>query len=114
MCVQLVDIFGMFIFIGFLASLLVGIYLLFKVIFPNISNESTNNSFFFFSHVASMKLENFIENFQALNEKQKTEQILEQIHTNSKITHQKMKNIKYSSKLLFLNLLFFFILIFII
>ena len=106
--------FKIFIFLFFMFTLFLWIYFLFKVILPNLENLSTNKSFFFFRHVSEMKVLDFIADFKNLNNEEKEKQILEQIHTNSKITNLKMNNIIISSKILFLNLFSFIILIFLI
>lgn len=61
-----------------------------------------------------MKILDFINDFQNLNNEEKEKQILEQIYTNSIIVNEKMNNIIFSSKILFLNLFFFLIVIFLI
>ena len=108
------SIFKIFIFLIFIFTLLSWIYFLFKVIFPNLNNISTNKSFFFFKHISNMKILDFIKNFKNLTNKEKENQILEQIHTNSIIANEKMNNITNSSKILFINLIFFIIIVFLI
>lgn len=103
---------NIFIFFLFIMTLILWIYFLFKVIFPNLKNISTNKSFFFFWHISSMKILDFIDEFKNLDTNEKEKQLLEQIHTNSVITYEKMNNIVYSFKVLFLNLILFLTLIF--
>lgn len=103
-----------FVFMVFILTLIIWILFLFKVIFPNLKNISTNKSFFFFWHISRMKISDYIIWYKNLNINKKEEQLLEQIHTNSVITNEKMNNIVYSFKILLINLLFFIILIFII
>lgn len=103
-----------FIFFLFVLTLILWIYFLFKAIFPKLKNISTNKSFFFFMNIADMKILDFISDYKQLNNEEKEKQILEQIHTNSIITKEKMINITSSFRALFLNLAFLIILIFII
>lgn len=102
------------IFIVFIITLILGIYFLFKVIFPNLKNVSTSKSFFFYSHISNMKILDYIKEFKDLSNEELEKQILEQIHTNSEITNQKMLNIISSFRFLFINLIFLIALIFII
>ncbi|MBW7954671.1 hypothetical protein H3C61_02560 [Candidatus Gracilibacteria bacterium] len=101
-----------FIFLYFIFTLILGIYFLFRVIFPNFKNNSNNKSFFFFRHISNMKILDYVKDFQILTIKEKENQILEQIHINSTIANEKMNNIAYAFKILFINLLFFFITLF--
>ncbi len=95
-----------FIFIFFILTLIIWIYFLFKVIFPNLKNISTDKSFFFFSHISSIKILDYLKEFKNLTNEEKDNQILEQIYTNSIIVNENMKNIIFSFKILFINLIF--------
>jgi hypothetical protein len=81
-----------------------GLFFLFKTIFPRLKNTRTENSYFYFGHVANMGSNDFIKNSKNIENNKVLEQILEQIHTNSQIIQIKMLNIQTSIKLLFLAL----------
>ena len=75
--------------------------MVFRVVFPNITNLNTNKSFFFFGNISQMKVIDFINEYKELTDEQKEVQILEQIYSNSVITNEKFVNIKKASKFLF-------------
>lgn len=102
-----------FLFVGFILSLLIGIYFLFKVIFPKLENLSTNKSLFYYGHIAEMKIIDFMKEMKKATEITKIEGYIEQIHTNAVITNAKMLNIQNSARCLFINLGFLILLAFI-
>ena len=96
----------------FMITLLVGIFFLFRIMFPNWGNQNTDKSLLYFSQIAKRKAIDFIKEFQDIEEHELQSQILEQIHINSKITDNKMLNVKISTIFLIINLLFFIIFIY--
>ncbi len=105
--------FYIFILLGVIVSFLVGIFFLFKSIFPRLKNDFTDKSLFYFSHVASMKFVDYSEMITKLTEDEAKKQIIEQIYTNSVIADQKMKNVQKSTKS-FVVLAFFVVLLFLV
>lgn len=90
--------FYLFILLGFIVSFIVGIFFLFKSIFPRLKNSFTDKSLFYFGHVANMKFVDYSEEIKKLTEDEAKKQIIEQIYTNSIIADQKMKNVQKSIK----------------
>lgn len=95
----------------FFITFLVWIFFLFKVMFPNWLNKSTDKSSFYFSHVWKTKILDFVKKFKEMEEKDIQSEILEQIHINSQIVSNKMSNIKISTIFLIINLFFFLLVI---
>lgn len=93
-------IFGFYIviLIGVIISFLIGIFFLFKSIFPRLKNSFTDKSLFYFGHIASMKFVDYSKEIEKLTEDEAKKQITEQIYTNSIIADQKMKNVQNSIK----------------
>lgn len=71
--------------------------------FPRTKNNNTKKSFFFFKHIAKLKLDDFIHEYSRLSEDEIKNQITEQIHATSKIASIKMRHIQKS--IIFLLLL---------
>jgi len=93
-------IFGFYIviLIGITVSFLIGIFFLFKSIFPRLKNSFTDKSLFYFGHIASMKFVDYSKEIEKLTEDEAKKQVIEQIYTNSIIADQKMKNVQNSIK----------------
>lgn len=102
--------FYYFVLFGFIASFLVGVFFLFKSVFPRLKNSFTDKSLFYFGHVANIKFIDYSEEIKKLTEDEAKKQIVEQIYTNSIIADQKMKNVQKSIKS-FIVLAFFTILL---
>ena len=66
-------------------SSILGLYLIFKAIFPRLKNICIDESLFYFSHISNMKFKKFSEAFSKMNKKDAEELIIEQIYTNSVI-----------------------------
>lgn len=79
----------------------VGLYHLFFAIFPNLKNGNNSRSLFFFIHVSNMSLQKYTSDMSVLTEDKAKEQLLEQIHTNSKIADKKMCHVRSAIKTLF-------------
>jgi len=92
------DAFYIFILLGVIISFTVGIFFLFKAVFPRLKNSFTNKSLFYFGHVASMKFADYSEKIEKLTGEEAKKQVIEQIYTNSIIADQKMKNVQKSIK----------------
>lgn len=90
--------FYTFVLLGFTVFFIVGIFFLFKSIFPRLKNSFTDKSLFYFCHVANMKFIDYSEGINKLTEDEAKKQIIEQIYTNSIIADQKMKNVQNSIK----------------
>lgn len=90
--------FYVVILIGVIFSFLIGIFFLFKSIFPRIKNSFTDKSLFYFGHIASMKFVDYSKEIEKLTEDEAKKQVIEQIYTNSIIADQKMKNVQNSIK----------------
>lgn len=88
--------FHAFILFGLAVSFIVGIFFLFKSVFPRLKNSFTDKSLFYFSHVTNMKFVDYLEEMKKITEDEAKRQIIEQIYTNSIITDQKMKNVQKS------------------
>ncbi|PIZ95989.1 MAG: hypothetical protein COX80_02670 [Candidatus Magasanikbacteria bacterium CG_4_10_14_0_2_um_filter_33_14] len=88
----------LFIFIAVIISFIIGMYFLFKSIFPRLKNSFTDKSLFYFGHIAKTKFIDFSKKMQELNEDEAEKQVIEQIYTNSIIANQKMKNVQISIK----------------
>ncbi len=101
-----------FTFIAIILSFFIGVFYLFRSIFPILKNKSTDQSLFYFRHIANIKLFDYLEKVRKLTKEETRKQIIEQIHTNSIIADKKMRNIQKSIISLFL-LAFFVILFFI-
>lgn len=84
--------------VGIAISFFVGVSFLVKSIFPKLKNSLTNESLFYFGHVANMKFVDYSRKIKSLTVSSAKEQIIEQIYTNSLIANQKMKNIQRSIK----------------
>ncbi len=100
------------ILIGILISIVVGLFLLFKSVFPRLKNSLTNKSLLYFGHVANMEFADFAEDINGLSDNELKGQILEQLYTNSLIAAQKMKNVQNSTKCLFVLIFLSALLIF--
>jgi len=90
--------FYFLILIGFVSFFIVGIFFLFKSIFPRLKNSLTDKSLFYFGHVANIKFVDYLEEIKKMTEDEAKKQIIEQIYTNSIIADQKMKNVQKSIK----------------
>lgn len=90
---------------------ILGIYFLFKSIFPRLNNKNTDKSMFYFGHISKLKLIDYYVEMEKLTKKESKKQISEQIYTNSIIIDQKMRNVKHASKCLFVLVIFLFLLI---
>ncbi|MBI2120173.1 MAG: hypothetical protein HYT94_00950 [Parcubacteria group bacterium] len=97
-----------------LTSLLIGLYYLFWSIFPQLNNHNTDNSIFYFGHVAKYKFNSFINALNELDEDGIKHQLAEQIYTNSIIADRKMQSVKKSTQTLFIVITLFSTLIFLI
>jgi hypothetical protein len=95
--------FGFYVVIlfGFIISFLIGIFFLFKSIFPRLKNSFTDKSLFYFGHVATMKFIDYSKEIEKLTEDEAKKQIIEQLHTNSIIADKKMRNVQASIKSFF-------------
>lgn len=102
---------SLFCFFCIIILFLVGVYFLFKSIFPNLKNNFISKSMFYFGHIYNMKFVDYLEEMNKLDEDKAREGLLEQIYTNSNIANEKMKNVKYSINILFVIVLFLIILI---
>lgn len=96
----------------FMITLLMGMFFLFRIMFPSWVNKNTDKSLLYFSQIAKRKAIDFIKEFQDIKEHELQWQILEQIHINSKITDNKMLNVKISTIFLMINLLSFIIFVY--
>jgi cell division protein FtsL len=96
-------------FVLLLASIVASIIFIIYAVFPRLKNKSTNKSLFYFSNISEMKIIDFLEDMENLTEEKAKKQIIEQIHANSKIANQKMKNIEKSIASLILAILFMMI-----
>lgn len=103
--------FYLFVFIGVIISFAVGIYFLFKSVFPRLKNSFTDKSLFYFGHVANRKFVDFSKEMQELDEDEAKKQVIEQIYTNSIIADQKMKNVQISIKSFVVFVIFVLLLI---
>lgn len=74
-----------------------------------VKNENNNKSIFFFGSIASMSLLEYKEKIDGMSEKNIVEDLLEQIHTNSKICSKKVKYYNLGNKILLLMLVVWFI-----
>jgi len=90
--------FYVVILMGVILSFLIGIFFLFKSIFPRLKNSFTDKSLFYFGHVAIMKFVDYSKEIEKLTVDEAKKQIIEQIYTNSMIADQKMKNVHNSIK----------------
>lgn len=79
----------------------IGLYHLFFAIFPSLTTGNHSHSLFFFIHISSMSLQKYTSDMSSLTEDKAKEQLLEQIHTNSKIADKKMCHVRSATKLLF-------------
>jgi len=102
--------FYLLILIGFVIFFIIGIFFLFKSVFPKLKNSFTDKSLFYFGHVANIKFVDYLEEIKKLTEDEAKKQIIEQIYTNSIIADQKMKNVQKSIKS-FIPVVFFAILL---
>lgn len=100
------------ILVGILISSAIGLFLLFKSIFPRLKNSFTDKSLFYFGHIANMKFIDFSDAIKGLSDDDAKKQITEQIYTNSVIADQKMKNVQNSTKSLFVLIVLMALLIF--
>jgi hypothetical protein len=94
-----------------LVSLFVGIFSLFKSIFPRLKNITTDNSIFYFGHISNSKFADYLKELKSISENDMKEQVAEQIHINSVIANQKMQNIQRSIRFLFLSSVLYMVLI---
>ena len=99
------------VFLAVFVSFIVGIFFLFKSIFPRLKNSFTDKSLFYFGHVANMKFVDYLEKVKKLTDEEAKKQIIEQIYTNSMIADQKMKNIQKSTKIFIILAIFVVLLI---
>lgn len=90
--------FYVFVLLGFIIFFLVGIFFLFRSIFPRLENSYVDKSLFYFGDVSNMKFINYLEKMKKLTDDELKKQIIKQIHTNSIIANQKMKNVQSSIK----------------
>jgi len=100
------------ILVGVLFSSVLGLFLLFKSIFPRLTNSFTDKSLFYFGHISNMKFIDYFGAIKELSNEDAKKQITEQIYTNSVIADQKMKNVQNSTKCLFVLTVLMAILIF--
>ncbi len=91
-------VFYTYILLGVITSFFVGIFFLFKSVFPRLKNSFTDESLFYFGHVASMKFVDYSDKIEKLTEEEAKKQVVGQIYTNSIIANQKMKNVQKSIK----------------
>jgi hypothetical protein len=91
-----------------------GLFSIFKAIFPYLENNSTDKSLFYYKHVAEMKVVDFLKKAKNIKYSDKNEQLLEQVYANSVIAERKMVNIKNSTRCLGLTLVLILIFLFII
>jgi len=105
--------FYAFILLGVVVSFIVGIFFLFKSVYPRLKNLFTDKSLFYFGHIANMKFVDYSEEIKKLTEDEAKKQIIEQIYINSIIADQKMENVQKSIKSLIVLIAFVFVLIFI-
>lgn len=103
--------FYIFILVGAITSFVIGIFFLFKSIFPRLKNSFTDKSLFYFSHIASMKFVDYSKEIEKLTEDEAKKQVIEQIYTNSIIAEQKMKNVQKSIKNLIISVCFVILLL---
>lgn len=103
--------FYIFVLIGFIVSFIIGLYFLFKSIFPRLENSHTDKSLFYFGHVAKLKFIDYLDEVEKLNEEDVKKQIIEQIYTNSIIVDQKMKNVQKSIINLIISICFVILLL---
>jgi hypothetical protein len=89
-------IFYFFILIGVIIFFLVGIFFLFKSVFPRLKNSFTDKSLFYFGYVASMKFVDYLREIEKMTKDEVKKQVIEQVYTNSIIADQKMKNVQKS------------------
>ncbi|MCK5460070.1 hypothetical protein KAI52_03070 [Candidatus Parcubacteria bacterium] len=103
--------FYIFILVGAIVFFVIGIFFLFKSIFPRLKNSFTDKSLFYFGHVTNMKFVDYSEEIKKLTEDGAKKQIIEQIYTNSIIADQKMKNVQKSIKNLIISVCFVILLL---
>ncbi len=84
------------IFISVIISLLGGLLFLSKSVFPKLTNSYTDESLFYFKHIANKKFVDYVDDVMTLSEETAKKQILEQIYTNSTIANLKMQNVQKS------------------
>jgi len=89
----------------------IGLFWLFKSIFPQLKNLTTDKSVFYFQHIAALKFIDYTRELKKLSDANVKEQIIEQIHTNSVIASQKMGNVQKSIKFLFALILSLIVLV---
>jgi len=101
------------VFILFTTSFLIGIYYLFRSVFPQLKNSNLDNCLFYFGHIANKKLADYIDGLKNLSEEEVENQLAEQIHTTSVIANIKMTNVQKSTQSLVVSivLLVFFLFI---
>ncbi|MFC1615411.1 Pycsar system effector family protein [Patescibacteria group bacterium] len=100
-----------FILFCFIVSFVVGIFFLFRSIFPRLKNSFTDKSLFYFGHIANMKFVDYSSEIKKMTEEDAKRQIIEQIYTNSIIANQKMENVQNSIKSFVVLILFTILLI---
>jgi len=102
-----------FIFVGFVFSYFIGLFFLFRTVFPRLKNSFTDKSLFYFNHIANLKLIDYLKKIEKLSENEAKKQIIEQIYSNSIVAKQKMNNVQNAIKsfvvvIIFTILLFLF------
>ena len=86
-----------FIFIIMIISFALGFIFILRTVFPKLKNVSSNQSLLYFGYVTQIHYSGYLKNYIKMMEENKMEeQMLEQIHTNSVIAYQKMKNVQLS------------------
>ena len=93
-----------------IALFILGILFLFSSVFPHLKNNLTNKSLFYFGNIAKLKFIDYFKEMEELTEETTKKQISEQIYTNSIIADQKMRNVKNSTKCLFILVILILIL----
>jgi hypothetical protein len=90
----------MYVTFGLAASLnFISLILIYLSQYPK--TESLNSSLIFFGTIATLRCDDFKKKFKEMNEEEYLDDLLSQIHINSKILSGKFNYLKYSLLLLF-------------
>ncbi len=98
----------------FLSLLSIFYLLLFKIFFPRKAKKYSfkRNSYFYFEHIALRDKNDFLKEYDELNERKMETDIIEQVYELSIILEKKFKMLSYVLKLLFLSIISLSFLIF--
>lgn len=92
----------------YIASFL-SVFTFLLVMIARVKNIRNIQSVFFFDSIANQDLSDYQNRIEMISEKEMIEDLVEQIHTNSQICMKKVKYYKYSTYLLVITMILWFI-----